>query len=345
LSFQDGAPASGAIHLDRNENPYGPPESAVAAMRESLKSPNRYPDSSVFQKKIAEHHGVAPEQVVLGCGSTEILRATVDAFLTPGTKLVIATPTCPILPSFARQKGVEVVEVPLTREYVHDLPAMLARCDNSTRLVYICNPNNPTGTLAARQDLDEFLHKLPSHIPVMIDEAYHDYSAVTPSSTSFLEQPAGDDRTLVTRTFSKLYGLAGLRIGYAVAPKMLAARVSQFCLPFGENSVGIAAAIAALDDKDFVSTTADRNRADKQRFFNSADVRYIRITDSQANFTLVKLDNPIDKVIAHFRDNGIFVGPRFPGLDEFLRVSIGCPDDTKAFWRVWDMLPHKPVHH
>jgi histidinol-phosphate aminotransferase len=332
------------IHLDRNENPYGPPESAIAAMRDGLKSPNRYPDASVLQKKIADQHHVAAQQVVLGCGSTEVLRMAADALLTSGTKLVLATPTCPILSSFARQKNVEIVEVPLTPEFAHDLPAMLARCDHSTGLVYICNPNNPTGTLTPRKDLEDFLHKLPSNIPVLIDEAYHHYVAATPSYASFLDQPAGDERTIVTRTFSKLYGLAGLRIGYAVAPSAMAKRLAEFSLPFGENAVGIAAAVAALEDSEFVRSSADRNRADKQTFFNSADVRYVRVTDTQTNFTLLKLDHPIDEVIAHFRENAIFVGPRFPHLDAYLRVSIGRPEEIHEFWRVWDMLPHKPVH-
>lgn len=345
FTLADATGSGGAIHLDRNENPYGPPESAVQAMRESLKSPNRYPDRAALQNKIAEHHKVSPEQVVLGCGSTEVLRMAADAFLAPGKKLVLADPTCPILAGFAMQKGAELVKVALNREFAHDLPAMLAQCNASTGLVYICNPNNPTGTICTRSDLDDFLRKLPAGIPVVIDEAYHEYTAPTAASVSFLEQLAADERTIVTRTFSKLYGLAAVRIGYAVAPKALAERMRSYDLPFGENSLGIAGAMAALDDQEFVRTTADRNRADKQRFFNSADVRYIRVTDSHANFTLLKLDNPIEMVITHFRENQIFVGPRFPQLDTFLRVSIGTPEDTKAFWHVWDMLPHKPVHH
>jgi histidinol-phosphate aminotransferase len=334
------------IRLDRNENPYGPPESAAVAMRESLNKPNRYPDASdALQEKIAGHHEVKSEHVVLGCGSTEVLRMAADAFLLPGTKLVLATPTCPLPASFARQKGVEVVEVPLAKDHSHDLSAMLVRADSATGMVYICNPNNPTGNLTQRQDLDDFLHRLPHSIPVVIDEAYHHYVAPTPSYVSFLERPAADERTIVIRTFSKIYGLAGLRIGYAVAPPMLAKRLSTFRLQFGENVVGISAAMSALDDNEFVRRMSDRNRDDRQSFFNNADVRYVRVNDSQTNFVLVKLDHPIDEIIQHFRQNNILVGPRFPRLDDFLRVSIGRPEESKAFWRVWDMLPHKPVHH
>ena len=315
-------------------------------MRDSLNNPNRYPDASdALQEKIAVHHKVKAEQIVLGCGSTEVLRMATDAFLLPGTKLIVATPTCPLPAFFARQKGVEVVEVPLAKDHSHDLQAMLARADSETGMVYLCNPNNPTGNLTLRQDLDDFLHRLPPGIPVVIDEAYHHYVAPTPSYASFLDRPAADERTIVVRTFSKIYGLAGLRIGYAVAPPPLAKRLSTFRLQFGENVVGISAAMSALDDTEFVRRMADRNRDDRQSFFNNADVRYVRVNDSQTNFVLVKLDHPIDEIIEHFRKNNILVGPRFPRLDDFLRVSIGRPEESKNFWHVWDMLPHKPVHH
>jgi len=334
------------IRLDKNENPYGPPESAAVAMRESLNNPNRYPDGSdALQEKIVGYHKVRAEQIILGCGSTEILRMAADAFLSPGTKLIMATPTFPLPAFFARHKGVEVVEVPLAKDHSHDLQAMLARADSATGMVYVCNPNNPTGNLTPRQELDDFVHKLPPGIPVVIDEAYHHYVAPTPSYASFLDRLADDSRTIVVRTFSKIYGLAGLRIGYAVAPPPLARRLSTFRLQFGENVVGIGAAMSALDDAEFVRRMSDRNRDDRQSFFNNADVRYVRVNDSQTNFVLVKLDHPIAEIIEHFRRNNILVGPRFPRLDDFLRVSIGRPEESKAFWRVWDMLPHKPVHH
>jgi histidinol-phosphate aminotransferase len=315
-------------------------------MHESLNGSNRYPGASnALQQKIADHHQVKAEQVVLGCGSTEVLRMAAEALLLPGTNLIVAVPTCPLLPSFARQKGVEVVEVPLGADHSHDLKAMLARSDGFTGAVYICNPNNPTGTLTGRRDLEEFLHKLPSGIPVVIDEAYHHYVAPTSSYASFLDHPAADDRTIVTRTFSTIYGLAGLRIGYAVAPPGLAQRLSQFQLPFGENVAAISAAMSALDDTEYVRRSADRNRDDRQSFFNSADIRYVNVEDSHTNFVLVSLDHPIEEIIAHFRENGILVGPRFPRLNKFLRVSIGRPEEMKAFWRIWDMLPHRTMRH
>jgi histidinol-phosphate aminotransferase len=333
------------IRLDKNENPYGPSELALAAMRERVGRAHRYPDAQALRDKIARHHQARVEEVVLGCGSTEILRMAADAFLWSGSKLITALPTCPLLASFARQKGVEVVEVPLTAEHSHDLEQMLARSDGSTALIYICNPNNPTGTLTGRRELEAFLLRLPPAIPVLIDEAYQPYVAPAPTHASFADRRANDDRTIVTRTFSTIHGLAGMRIGYALAPPALARRLSSWQLPFGENTVGISGAMAALDDSEYVRRSAERNRDDRQRFVNKSEVRYAGVSDSQTNFVLVPLDHPIEETIEHFRKNGILVGPRFAGLDDMLRVSIGRPEEVNAFWRVWDMMPHKPMKH
>jgi histidinol-phosphate aminotransferase len=333
------------IRLDRNENPYGPSPLVIAAMREGLEYVNRYPDSSqALQERIAGHHKVKAEQVVLGCGSSEILRIAADAFLKPGKKLVTARPTFPLLPSYARIKNVEVAEVALTSDRAHDLEAMLAKADASTGLVYICNPNNPTGTLTPRAAIDEFLRRLLSTIPVVIDEAYHDY--VTPSSSyvSFIDRPPGDSRTIVARTFSKIHALAGMRIGYAVASPEMAHQLASYRLQFGENALAIKAAMAALDDADHVRQNAQRNSDQRQEFFTHANVRMAGVSDSQTNFVLLQLDHPIDEVVTHFRKNNILVGPRFPGIDGFVRVSIGRPAEMKEFWRVWDMLPHEDMH-
>ncbi len=348
------------IRLDRNENPYGPSESVTSAMRDSLASVNRYPRSAeVLRQKIAASHKVKAEQVVLGNGSDDVLRMVADAFLRPGKNLVVATPTYPRLASYALQREAEVIEVPLRGDRRHDLDEMLARCDSSTGLVYICNPNNPTGTVTVRKDIDEFLRALPPSIPVVIDEAYHHYVPLGPSYASFIDRPpidrppidrppidrpTEDERTIVTRTFSAIYGLAGLRIGYAVVPLALAPRLSRFSLEFGENSVAIAAAIAALDDTDHVRRSAQVNADERQRFVNHANVRYAPVSGSETNFVLVELDHPIEKVMAHFLENGVLVGPRFPNLDQYLRVSIGRPEEMAVFWQVWDMLPHA-MHH
>jgi histidinol-phosphate aminotransferase len=342
---EPGKETSQPIRLDRNENPFGPSPSAIAAMRESLESINRYPESpQTLREKIAEHHKVKTEQIVLGCGSSEILKMAADAFLKPGKKLVIARPTFPLLAFYAQDKGVEVVEVNLASDRSHDLESMLLKTDAATGLVYICNPNNPTGTLTPRGAIDQFLRRLPPSIPVIIDEAYHDYVTPTSSYASFIDRPAGDTRTIVTRTFSKVYALAGLRIGYAVASPEMAHRLFALHLQFAVNAIAIQAAMAALGDAEHLRQSVQRNRDQRQEFLNQADVRMAGINDSQTNFVQLKLDHPVDEVQAHFRKNNILLAFGFPGADDFVRVSIGRPEEMKQFWRVWDMLPHKDMH-
>jgi histidinol-phosphate aminotransferase len=332
------------IRLDRNENPYGPSPLAIAAMREGLEVSNRYPEgSAALQEKIAGHHKVKTEQVVLGCGSSEILRMVADAFLKPGRKLVTARPSFPLLPAYARINGAEVVDVSLAGDRAHDLEAMLAKADSSTGLVHICNPNNPTGTVTARPAIEEFLRRLPSTIPVVIDEAYYDYVTPNSSSVSFIDRPAGDGRTIVARTFSKIHALAGVRIGYAVTSPGLAHQLVSYRLQFGVNALAMKAAMAALDDAEYIRQNVQRNNDQRQEFFNHAKVRTAGVSDSQTNFVLLQLDHPIDEVTAHFRRNNILLG-NFPGIEGFVRVSIGRPAEMKEFWRVWDMLPHENMH-
>jgi len=330
------------IRLDRNENPYGPPEGALAVLRENLGHVNRYPDSArPLAEKLAHLHNVKPEQIVLGCGSSEVLRLAVDALLSPGKKLIIASPSYPLAAFYAPMKGAEVVNVPLARDRSHDLNAMLAQCGPSTGMVCICNPNNPTGTLTTRHDLEEFLRRLPPSIPVVIDEAYHHYVVNTPSYVSFIDSPINDNRIITTRTFSKIYALAGLRIGYAVASPEMAARLSPLRIQFGESSLAIPAAMAALDDAEHVRLCAQSNSDAQQNFYNQCKLRRLAVSDSHTNFSLIQLDQTVDDVIHHFRKNNIFVSPPFPGTQNALRVSMGLPDEMKEFWRVWDMLPAK----
>ncbi len=341
----DSGATSSLIHLDRNENPYGPSERALAAMRECISSANRYPDGSeALQEKIARLHKVKTDQVVLGCGSSEVMRMAADAFLRPGKKLIMARPSYPLPGSYAQSKSVEVVEVPLTADRRHDLAAMLAKSDASTGMVYICNPNNPTGTITPRREIEELLSKLPANVPVVIDEAYHDYVIPNSSYASFVDQPAGDGRTIVTRTFSTIYGLAGLRIGYGVTSPEMARQLSPFGLHFGENAVALSAAMAALDDIDYIRLSAQRNTDQRQEFWNKANVRMVNVTESLANFLLVHPDHPSQEIAAHLRKNNVLVASDLPGMGDFIRVSIGRPDELNEFWRAWDMMPHHFMH-
>ncbi len=258
------------VLLYRNENPYGPSEKVLAVMRESAASGNRYPrtEYDTLLDKLAALHQVKREQIVLGCGSGEILCMAAMTFLKPGKKLVEAAPTFPALGKLAQTAGIEVADVPLNKRYEHDLPAMLDRVSSSTGLVYIVNPNNPTGTLTPRKDLEAFIAKLPAGVPVLIDEAYHHFVAPAADYQSFLDRPINDPRVIVARTFSKIFGLAGMRIGYAVATPETAKRLAAGFPGWSVSVVSARAASAALDDVDYVRLGIQRNAADRQEFLS-----------------------------------------------------------------------------
>jgi len=331
----------GTIRLNRNENAYGPSPQVIATMQEAASSAvSRYPggEADALRRRIARFHGVAAEQVVLGCGSGEIVRMAIDAFVGPRRKIVAPAPTFEALGPYALHAGAEVVAVPLRRNFSHDLPAMTARIDAATGLVYICNPNNPTGTLTRRQDLAAFLDRLPSHVVVMIDEAYHDYVEASSDYASFIDRPV-DGRVIVTRSFSKIHGLAGMRVGYAVAPVHVARALESQQLFDGVNVVAARAAAAALDDREYVLTSATLNTNDRQEFLNHANARMLRSIDSAANFVLLNTGRPAAAVVEHFRTHGILVSGPVPRFDMYIRVSLGTPAEMREFWRAWDLMP------
>ena len=331
------------IRLNRNENAYGPSAAVIAAIRDASDGVRHYPDlaARALRRQIADLHGVTPDHVVLGCGSGELLRAAVYAFAGPQKTLIAALPTFESVAVCAQRAGAELVGVPLRRDSSHDLSAMLARTSAATGLVYVCNPNNPTGSLTRRQDLDDFLRELPATSVVLIDEAYHHYVGESSDYASFLERPVDDTRVIVTRSFSKIHGLAGLRVGYAVAAPGTARVLASHGLSDGVNVVAARAASAALDDSEHVRMSVSRNTDDRQEFLNQAMARMLRV-DSVANFVMLPASRPAIEVVEHFRKHRILVSGPVPAFEQNIRVSLGMPDDMREFWRVWDLLPgHK----
>jgi len=329
------------ILLDHNENAYGPSKKVLAVLREAPSIGNRYPrqEYDILRGKLAALHTVKEEQILLACGSSEILRLAATAFLGPGRQLVQALPTYESLGNFARSVGAEVVDVPLTKMYEHDLGAMLARAGKSTGLVYICNPNNPTASLTPRKDIESFLHKLPGSVTVLIDEAYSHFVSPHLGYTSFLDHPFDDPRLVVCRTFSKVYGLAGMRIGYAVNAPDLLRRLSASQLRYGISVISAKAASAAVDDANYVRAAIKSNSDDRQEFMNQVNARMLRALDSHANFAMMNPLRPVDMVVDHLKKNNVLVAPRIPAMEKYFRVSFGTPDEMQEFWRVMDLLP------
>jgi len=329
------------IVLSRNENAYGGSEAVLAAIREATSMGNRYPiaECDLLAGKIAAFHRIRPEQVVLGCGSSEILRMAAEAFLGTGKSLVQASPTFPLVGHFGQTMGAEVINVSLNSMYEHDLRAMLARSGPSTGLVYICNPNNPTGTLTPRKDIEDFIGKLPPSTMVLIDEAYHHFVSGTAAYASFIDRPLNDRRIMVMRTFSKIYGLAGMRIGYVVAAPEIALRLSARRLTFGVSAVSAHAATTALDDSAYVPLAARRNANDRQEFMNQTNVRMMRAIDSHTNFVMLNPGRPTDEVFKHLQAHNVYVAPPILEMSKYVRVSLGTPLEMQQFWNAVDLMP------
>jgi histidinol-phosphate aminotransferase len=329
------------IFLDHNENAYGPSEKVLSAVRNALSNSNRYPRSEYesLTSKIATLHKAKPEQILLGCGSTEILRQAAANLIGPGEKLVQASPTFPALSDFARSRGAEVVEIPLNKRHQHDMDAMLSAAKSSASLIYICNPNNPTGTVTPRADIDAFLDKLPENAIVLMDEAYYHYVVPSSSYASYLDRPSANPRVLVCRTFSAVYGLAGLRIGYAVGAPELVGRLSTGQLPYGIGTISAIAAAAAIEDGQYLKSAIQRNANDRQEFMNRINVAMLRALDSHTNFVFFDTMRDAEMVVHHLKSHGVIVPPPVPGIEKYIRVSLGTPPEMAEFWRVMDLLP------
>jgi histidinol-phosphate aminotransferase len=330
-SLPPGAPAD-AVQLNSNENPFGPSPRALDALARAQAAAARYPDAAdrALHEAIAAAHGVAPEQVVLGCGSGEVLQMADMAFLRPGRTLVACEPTFEAVLGYARVTGAEAIKVPLTADFRHDLPRMLAACDERTGLVYVCNPNNTTGTLVGRDELALFLERVPRSAVVLVDEAYHHFVDDRAYATAFEWLPRRPN-LLVVRTFSKVHGLAGLRLGYGVGSRETAAAVRAHAAFDNANAGALAAALASLPDDEHVSRQRTLNRETRDWLCRELDKDGRRYIPSHANFLMIDLGRDVGPVVEAFRRRRILVGRRFPSLPAWLRVSIGTPAEMRQF--------------
>jgi histidinol-phosphate aminotransferase len=329
----------GPILLNSNENAYGPFPS-VLGMGNPFQDLNRYPDhhAELVRERVAALHKVEPERVITGCGSTEILRMAAHAFTGPGKKLIVPAPTFEAISEYAAVVPADVVRVPLASNFAHDLGAMLGAAGPDTGLVYICNPNNPTGNLTPRADLETFIAKLPRNAHVLVDEAYHDFVGTNPDYASFIDRAVDDNRVIVARTFSKIYGLAGMRLGYGVASRETVRQLQEHRLQDSLNIFVMRCALTALDDSAGHRQSRQRNAADREEFIRQANARRLKTIPSSCNFVMIDINRPVRPVIDHFLRNNIAIGRPFPPMDTYARISLGKPEEMKEFWRVWDLL-------
>jgi histidinol-phosphate aminotransferase len=320
------------IKLASNENPLGPSTRAVAAMRRALGEMHFYPEDSAFylREKLAKIFKVDMESVMIGNGSVELIMFAALTYLSPGDELVTTQGSFIMAKVAASVVGARLVEVP-PREYTHDLERVLESITDRTRIIYIDNPINPLGTMVTKDDLDEFIEKVPEHVLVIIDEAYAEYITTREYPRS-MEYYNANRNVLITRTFSKVHGLAGLRVGYGFAKPDIVASLRKVRLPFNSSRIGQVGALAALDDKTHVNRSRKVNEAGKKLFYAEFKKLKLFFLPSFANFVFVNFAVDAQEIFDGLQQRGVITRTvREYGFPNALRVTIGTEPQNKRF--------------
>src|SRR6184192_3621791 len=319
------------VRLSANENPYGPSAKAHEAMKNAHGVSNRYPDEAndVLIDKIAKINNINREQIVLGDGSGEILKICAETFTGPTEgKLIAADPTFEAILEYSKACGADVVKVPLTSDFHHDLAKMGAASQKG--LIYICNPNNPTASITPKNDLRDFIAKTSPDTMILVDEAYFHY-ADSPDYESVIPLVKDHPNLLVARTFSKIYGMAGLRCGYCVAQPETIKRMHGFQMFDSVNVMALAAASASLDDVDQVNN--GRKMSNEARSFTLTELEKMgyKSIPSQANFIMFDCRKPVVPIIKAMKEKNVAVGRLFPAYPNHMRLTIGKHAEMEAF--------------
>ncbi|MFL9926268.1 histidinol-phosphate transaminase [Herbaspirillum lusitanum] len=330
-----GLDEASIVKLASNENPLGMPASAKLAMQQAMAELGRYPDANGFELKaaIGAKYDVPQSWITLGNGSNDILEIAAHAFVQPGQSVVYAQYGFLVYALATQAVGARAIEVP-AKDFGHDLAAMAEAITEDTRLVYLANPNNPTGTFVSAAELEAFLKAVPAHVVVVLDEAYNEYLAAEQQyeSTQWVRTYPN---LVVSRTMSKAYGLAGLRVGFAIAQPAVTDLMNRIRQPFNVNSLAQAAAIAALNDKAFLQQSAEVNAAGYRQLITAFDELGLTYVPSFGNFVLVQVgtdDAAGARVNLALLKKGIIVRPVANyGLPQWLRISIGLPEENAAF--------------
>ena len=335
LARELGLKPESIVKLASNENPLGMPASAKAAIARATEL-GRYPDGNGFElkKALSARSGVPPEWLTLGNGSNDILELAAATMLAPGTSAVYAQHSFAVYALATQARGARAIVVP-ARDYGHDLDAMAAAIAPDTRVVFVANPNNPTGTFIAHERVAAFIAKVPSDVLVVLDEAYNEYlpPELRFETTAWVKKHAN---LLIARTFSKIFGLAGLRIGYGIAQAELTDMLNRVRQPFNVNVLAQVAALAALADTAFQQQSYEINRRGMQQLVDGFQALGLQTVPSYGNFVLVKV-GAAGKVYQALLERGVIVRPVANyGLPEFLRVTIGLPEENA---RLLEALP------
>jgi len=321
----------GVVRLSANENPYGPAGKAHEAMKNAHPMCNRYPDEAndVLIDKIAKINNINRDQIALGDGSSEILKLCAETFTGPTQgKLVVADPTFEAILEYSKACGADVVKVPLTSNYAHDLQKMGAASQKA--LIYICNPNNPTASITPKNDLRQFIGEASPETMILVDEAYFHY-ADSPDYESVIPLVKDHPNLIVARTFSKIYGMAGLRCGYGVAQPETIKKMHGFQMWDSVNIMALSAASASLDDEAQVTNGRKMNGEAKSYTLSELDKMGYKSIPSQANFIMFDCQKPVVPIIKAMKDKNVAVGRLFPAYPNHMRLTIGKHEEMQAF--------------
>ena len=336
-TYVPGRSLPGAVKLASNETPLGPLPSVLDAIADAAKSVNRYPDMAAFAliERLAAKLGVGQDQIAIGCGSVMLCQQLIQAFCTPGDEVLFAWRSFEAYPIITQVVGARQVTVPLDDSHTHDLDAMAAAITPKTRVVFVCNPNNPTGTAVRRDALERFLAAVPGDVLIVLDEAYREY-VTDPDVPDGLGLLSGRDNVAVLRTFSKAYGLAGLRVGYLVANETVVAATRKVYVPFSVNSVAQAAALASLDAEEELLARCVELVAERERLRDGLRASGYDVPESQSNFVWLPLGERAADFAEHALESKLVVRP-FVG--DGVRVTVGTPEENDLLLTAADSFP------
>jgi histidinol-phosphate aminotransferase len=326
---------NGPVRLSSNENPLGISPAAREAIIDALTVANRYPGTTSREivEVLAQKHEVRPDNIVLGAGSTEVLQMTVQAMAKPGVQLIVPDPTFEDVPRYAGPFELPVEKVPLLPDLSHDLDRMsaLAKRTSGPVFVYVCNPNNPTGTVTPSAPVEEWIAAAPERVWFVVDEAYYEFAEKAPGYRSALPLIETHRNVIVVRTFSKIHGMAGIRLGYGLAHADTIAEVRKYRSSNSANQLVLHAARASLADKEFQARSLEVNHRGIQVAHGVLDELGLEYLPSHTNFLMHRISGDLRTYIDRMRERGIQVGRPFPPMLTYNRLSIGLPDEM-AIW-------------
>ena len=326
-----GLPLEGLIKLASNENPLGPSPKSIQAIQETASQIHLYPDGNAFflRNRLAKKLKVNPGNLIFGNGSNEIIEFVAHALLGPGTNVVLSQYCFAIYPIVAHLAGADCIVVP-AQNYGHDLPSMAAAITPETRIVFVANPNNPTGTLAPRADVLELIEKTPEHTLLVMDEAYFEF---LDDPVNLLPLLRDNSNLLLMRTFSKIHGLAGLRVGYAIGHAEFVGELEKIRQPFNVNAIAQTAALAALEDQNHLEATRANNANGLKYFEKNLSALNIETVRAHANFILAKVGDG-ERIFLKLQARGVITRPMGGyGLPEWIRISIGTFEENERCYK------------